>query len=155
MGLLLGTHNNKVDRKGRVSVPSPFRAALAEESFQGIILYRSLQHEGVIEGCGMAFLERIAAASASQFEIFSEELQDISAAISAGSVQLPWDPEGRVVLPDYLLTHAHITEQVSFVGLFQRFQLWHPDAFAQHDQEAKARLKVRMPKLLLPRTDGS
>jgi MraZ protein len=155
MGLFLGTHNNKVDKKGRVSVPSQFRSALAQESFPGIILYRSLAHEGVIEGCGMAFLEQIAAASARQFDVFSEEMEDVGAAISGDSVQLPWDPEGRVVLPGHLLAHAGITDQVAFVGLFQRFQLWHPDAYAVHDQQVKARLKANKPKLLLQRPEGS
>lgn len=155
MGLFLGTHRNKVDQKGRVSVPSQFRAALAQESFQGIILYPSLAHDGVIEGCGMAFLEQIAAASARQFDVFSEEMQDIGAAISGDSVQLPWDSEGRVVLPAHLLAHAQVTEQIAFVGLFQRFQLWHPDAYAQHDREVKARLKANKPKLLLDRSEGS
>jgi MraZ protein len=155
MGLFLGTHTNKVDRKGRVSVPSSFRNALAQESFAGIILYPSLVQEGVIEGCSMAFLEQIAAASARQFDIFSEEMQDIGSAISGDSVQLPWDPEGRVVLPAHLLAHAGIDDAVSFVGLFQRFQLWHPDAHAAHDREAKARLKLNMPKLILQRPEGA
>jgi MraZ protein len=154
MGLFLGTHTNKVDRKGRVSVPAQFRTALAQESFQGIILYRSLSHDGVIEGCGMAFLEQIAAASARQFDVFSEEMEDVGAAISGDSVQLPWDPEGRVVLPAYLLEHANIFDQIAFVGMFQRFQLWHPDAYAAHERQVKARIKTNKPKLLLQRPEG-
>ena len=149
MGLFLGTHINKVDRKGRVSVPAQFRSALAQEAFQGVILYRSLSLDGVVEGCGMAFLEQIAAASARQFDVFSDEAQDVAAAISGDSVQLPWDPEGRVVLPEYLLEHAGIGEQVAFVGMFQRFQLWHPDQLAAHNLKAKERLKTSKPKLNL------
>ena len=68
MGLFLGTHINKVDKKGRVSVPSQFRLALSDQSFQGIVLYPSLAHDGVAEGSGMSFLEELAAATASQLK---------------------------------------------------------------------------------------
>jgi MraZ protein len=155
MGLFLGTHINKVDRKGRVSVPSPFRAVLADQASHGIFLYRSLAHDGVIEGSGMAFLDQIAAASSTQLDVFSQEQEDIAAAISGDSVQLTWDTEGRVVLPQHLLDHGGITDQVAFVGLFGRFQLWHPDAYAAHSQQVRARLRENKPKLLLQRPEGS
>jgi len=155
MGLFLGTHNNKVDRKGRVSVPSSFRSALSQEQFQGIVLYRSLQHDNVLEGCGMGYFERIAAAATSQLDVFSAQMDDFSAVIAAGSVQLTWDPEGRVLLPAHMLELAAITEQVTFVGMFQRFQLWNPDAYLAHEGQAKARLKGNMPKIVLPPSEGS
>jgi len=144
-----------VDSKGRVSVPSTFRSALAQEQFQGIVLYRSLQHDHVIEGCGMSYFERIAAAATSQMDVFSAQMDDFSAVIAAGSQQLMWDPEGRVVLPASMMEIANVTSQVTFVGMFQRFQLWNPEAYALHEGEAKARLKTNMPKLVLPPSEGS
>jgi MraZ protein len=149
MGLFIGTHINKVDRKGRVSVPAQFRAVLAEQSFQGVILFPSLAQDGVIEGCGMDFLEQIAAASARQYDVFSGEQEDIAAAISGAAISLPWDPEGRIGVPDHLLAHAGITEQVAFVGMFGRFQMLHPDASVARQQQVKARLRQGAPKLLL------
>jgi len=155
MGLFLGTHINKVDKKGRVSVPSQFRLALADQGFPGIILYPSLAHEGVAEGCGMAFLEKIAAASASQMDIFSDEQDDLSAVIYGSSVQLPWDAEGRVVLPEAMISHIGVTEQVAFVGMGVRFQLWLPEANAAREAEAKARLRQSKPKIVLQKPEGT
>jgi MraZ protein len=149
MGLFTGTHINKVDRKGRVSVPAQFRASLAQETLQGIVLFPSFTHDGVFEGCGFSLLERIAAASASQFDFFSDEMEDIGAVISGESQQLSWDSEGRVVLPESVLQHTNVTEQVAFVGKMHRFQLWHPDAYAAHKTEAMARIKANKPKFLL------
>ncbi len=153
MGLFLGTHINRVDRKGRVSVPSQFRAVLADQTFPGIILYPSLFDDGVVEGCGMAFLEQMAAASDSQLDVFSSEQEDLST-IYASSVQLPWDPEGRVVLPEPIISHAGLTETVAFVGLGRRFQLWQPDAYTARQKEAKARVRLNKPKLMLKRPEG-
>ena len=155
MGLFLGTHINKVDKKGRVSVPSQFRLALADQGFSGIILYPSLAHEGVAEGCGMAFLEKLAAASASQLDVFSDEQDDLATIIYGSSVQLPWDAEGRVVLPEAMISHIGVTEQVAFVGMGGRFQLWLPEAHAAHGAQAKERLRQNKPKLTLQKPEGT
>ena len=155
MGLFLGTHINKVDRKGRVSVPAQFRAALADQAFAGIILYPSPVHEAVIVGCGMGFLERMAAASSNSFDVFSDEQDDLGAAIFGSAVQLPWDPEGRVGLPEHLLAHAGIGEQVAFVGKGVQFQLWQPEAHKIHEAEAKTRIKLNKPKLILRNPEGT
>ena len=58
MRLFLSTFTNKVDKKGRVSVPATFRAALSELSFPGIVAYRSFTAL-CIEGCGMDFMQRL------------------------------------------------------------------------------------------------
>jgi MraZ protein len=155
MGLFLGTHINKVDKKGRVSVPSQFRLALAGQDFQGIILYPSLASPGVAEGCGMDFLESIASASASQHDIFSPQQSDLAAVIFGRSVQLAWDPEGRVVLPEPMIAHIGITEQVAFVGMGVRFQLMLPQVNVARDAQAATRLQQDPPKLILNKPGGS
>jgi MraZ protein len=149
MGLFLGTHINKVDKKGRVSVPSQFRAVLADQTFQGVILYPSLFEDGVVEGCGMAYLEQIAAASAAQFDVFSDAQDDLAAAIYGSSVQLAWDPEGRVILPETILAHAGVGEAVAFFGAGARFQIFNPDMLAARQAQAKERLRANRPSFRL------
>ncbi len=139
MGLFISRHVNKVDRKGRVSVPASFRAALAEQSFQGIVVYPSFTQEGVVEGCGMDFLERLAAAGDREFDVFSPKKDDFNALIYASAHTLAWDPEGRVVLPESILQCLAIDEQVAFVGNGRTFQLWRPEAHDIYVQAAKTR----------------
>ena len=45
-GMFLSTYVNKVDRKGRVSVPATFRASLAAETqrFPGVIVFPSYKY---------------------------------------------------------------------------------------------------------------
>ncbi len=149
MGLFLSTIVNKVDRKGRVSVPAQFRSTLATQSFPGIILYRSFT-QPCIEGCGMDFMERLSD-SAQDFDVFSPEQSDLSDLIFADSRQLPWDPEGRIVLPEDILAHANISETVAFVGKGQTFQLWEPAAYEAVMAEARARARANPPALRLGR----
>ena len=145
MALFLSTFVNKVDKKGRVSVPSTFRAALTGQTFQGIVAYRSFTG-ACIEGCGMDFMERLSD-GAQSLDTFSPEQEDLSALIFADARQLPWDPEGRVILPEDILAHAGIAETVAFVGKGQTFQIWQPDAYKQIEAEIRARALQSRPTL--------
>ena len=148
MALFVSTFTNKVDRKGRVSVPASFRAALSTQVFQGIVVYPSFIG-AAIEGCGMDFLEDVAAASSTTFDLFSAEQDDLNTLIFSSSHQLAWDPEGRVVLPEEILAHAGIGELAAFVGKGRSFQIWEPEALKAHTAEARARALANRPQLTL------
>ena len=53
MALFLSTFSNKIDSKGRVSVPSRFRAALSGNNFAGVVVYESFTNK-CIEGCDLS-----------------------------------------------------------------------------------------------------
>jgi MraZ protein len=153
MRLFLSTFVNKVDKKGRVSVPATFRAALSEQPFAGIVAFRSFS-AACVEGCGMDFLQRLSDGT-QQFDAFSSEGDEIAQLIFADSRQLAWDPEGRVLLPEDLLAHAGITESAAFVGKGATFQIWEPQAYRAVDAEIRARaLKNRPTVPLRPRAPG-
>ncbi len=148
MALFVSTFTNKVDRKGRVSVPASFRAALSTQLFAGIVVYPSFTSTA-IEGCGTDFLEDLAASAEASFDRFSTEQDDLNTLIFASSHQLAWDPEGRVVLPEEILAHARIAEQAAFVGKGRTFQIWEPEALKVHQAEARERALKNRPQLVL------
>ena len=150
MALFVSTYINKVDRKGRVSVPASFRAALSPQAFPGIVVYPSFT-SAAIEGCGTDFLEDLADAASTAFDLFSTEQDDLNTLIFSTSHQLAWDTEGRVVLPEDILAHAAITEHAAFVGKGRSFQLWEPEALKIHQAEARARAMANRPQLTLRR----
>jgi len=147
VALFLSTFVNRVDKKGRASVPATFRTTLAGQTFPGIIAYRSFTH-ACIEGCGMDFMERLSD-GAQSLDAFSPEQDNLSALIFADARQLPWDPEGRIVLPEDILAHAGITESVAFVGKGQTFQIWEPEAYKAVEAEIRARALQSRPTLPL------
>lgn len=153
MGLFLSTFVNKVDKKGRVSVPATFRATLAQQTFTGIIAYRSFTAP-CIEGCGMDFMQRLSD-STQDFAAFSSEQEDLSALIFADARQLAWDPEGRILLPEDVMEHAGITEAAAFVGKGQTFQIWQPDAYKAVEAEIRARALKSRPTLPLKKPGGA
>lgn len=151
MAVFIGTFENKVDRKGRVSVPAQFRQTLASQSFPGIIAFRSYR-AAAIEACGIDFMERLNDSIASM-DLFSDAHDDLAATIFADSMQLPFDGEGRIILPPRLAEHAGITDRAAFVGKGPVFQIWEPDALETYKDAARERARAQ--GLTLPlRSDG-
>ncbi|HWK45999.1 MAG TPA: division/cell wall cluster transcriptional repressor MraZ [Stellaceae bacterium] len=150
MALFLSTIVNKVDRKGRVSVPAPFRSALAGQSFNGIVAFRSFKLDA-IECRDMATMEEMAA-RLDTLEQFSEDYDSL-ATLFADSQQLGFDGEGRIMLSQDLIAHAGIGESAAFVGLGSTFQIWEPVAFERHKQAQRERAR-RTGMTLPPRRAG-
>lgn len=138
--LFLSTFQNRIDKKGRVSVPAQFRAVLASQvmasDFQGVIAYQSPLNE-CVEACGMNRIikmnERI-----EQLDPYSEERDAFLTVLFGESVQLSFDSEGRVMLPEQLITAANLKEQATFVGKGEVFEIWEPTAFAEYAKRNRA-----------------
>lgn len=130
-----GTVTNKVDAKGRVSVPAKFRAQIEADNLNSIVCYPALRGK-VIEAGGRRLMEQIDF-MLSQLEPFSEEAEALSHSLIGASVELAFDSEGRVSLPEPLRDVAGITNAVTFVGLGTRFQLWEPNTYANEYANAK------------------
>jgi MraZ protein len=140
MSVFLSSYTNKVDKKGRVSVPAPFRGVLAKHSSEstatGLVVFRSLQFSA-LEACSPEHMEKLAA-DLEQMDISAEERDLIETTLFADSVQLPIDPDGRILLPKDLLDHAGIGEEARFVGRGKIFQIWEPKAFDARSAEVRA-----------------
>lgn len=148
--VFIGTFENKVDRKGRVSVPATFRQALASQSYNGIVAFGSYRAQA-IEACGMDFIEKLNE-QVSSYDFFSETQDDLATMIFADSLQLPFDSEGRIILPASLIEHAGITERAAFVGKGRQFQIWQPAALQA--QKSEARERARQKGLTVPMGDN-
>ena len=152
--LFLSTFHNKIDKKGRISVPATFRAALAKtldkkEEFVGIISYSSFINP-CIEACGIDRIRKLSD-RIETLDPFSEERDAFATTILGGSVQLAFDGEGRVMLPEHLIAFAGISEAAVFLGKGETFEIWEPAAYEAY--AARARDIAREKRLRL-RGDG-
>jgi MraZ protein len=134
LATFLSKYVNKIDRKGRVSVPAAWRAALSTQGFQGIIAYPSF-HMKALEGLPRETLDemikrqhdRTLASGDIAGVLFGDDDDDDLLGTILGRVrELPFDGEGRIILPRNFLQHAGIDDEVAFVGRGTRFQLWAP-----------------------------
>jgi MraZ protein len=150
MPLLVGQHTNRIDRKGRVSVPKQFRDFYqAKGGFSGVYVYQS-PALAAIEGCDEHFMDRLAA-SLDDLPLFSAEQNDLATVILGSAHALPFDPEGRIVLPGELVAHAALDTDATFVGRGNTFQIWNPEAYKARHAEAFERVRERGSTLALRR----
>ena len=147
MSLFLSSYENRLDTKGRISVPASFRAALSSENFAGVVLYRSFTNN-CIEGLSMSRLAQMASAT-DKMGVFDGTLDDLSAMLFADARPLQFDVTGRIVIPADLLQHAGITDTAVFVGRGNSFQIWNPESFRRTQGDALARLRKSRPDLKL------
>jgi MraZ protein len=130
----------RLDAKGRVSIPSPFRAVLARDGFDGLYCYPALDRPALDAG-GNALLAEIEALIG-RFPPYSEEREQFSAALYGPSEILKLDGEGRVILSEPLKAHAGIADAVAFVGLGHKFQVWEPNRFRAELAEATEKVRA-------------
>lgn len=132
MALFLSRSVHKVDKKGRVSVPSGFRAALGDELTQGLALNMPIVGFPCIEAQPYAKLEE-RVALLDTLPVDEAEAMSLAHQLLGTLAHVTFDPEGRIVLPDYLMEYAGITVSATFVGLGRTFQIWEAEALAAHD----------------------
>ncbi len=135
MALFFDTFINRVDRKGRVSVPASYRANLAGQTFHGLIALPSLKLPAV-HCAGMDFMETLITET-QKAELFSDEHHRLTMALFGDARQLAFDGEGRILLPPGLANHAGITDTAAFVGRGRSFEIWEPRALERYKDEAR------------------
>jgi MraZ protein len=158
MDRFVSTFTNKIDAKGRVSIPAPFRAVLERDGYTGgtaggstptqvssggIYCYPSLDSAALDAG-GERLARKIDALLANLAD-YSDERDELSVALYGDVQVLHVDADGRIVLPESLRAHAGLSSagsgQVTFVGLGDKFQIWEPAKFDL--RRAAAREKVQ------------
>ena len=146
MALFLSKTINKIDAKCRVSVPSSFRYSLQRQTFKGVIAFPSYQN-GSIDACGIDRMEKISD-SLDGNENYTKEEFDLISLYFGEAEKLPFDKEGRIIIPKNLIEHASISKEILFVGLGPTFQMWNPKAF---DNKKRETIKIANKKNLNPR----
>jgi MraZ protein len=156
MDRFVSTFTNRIDAKGRVSIPAPFRAVLERDGYGaggggGVYCYPSLDAPALDAG-GERLAKKIDGLLGGLPD-YSDERDELSVALYGDVQVLGIDGDGRIVLPQSLRDHAGITTEITFVGLGDKFQMWEPKAF--EDRRQRARDKVRDHKALLGAGGGT
>ena len=139
MNLFLSKFKNKIDVKGRVSIPVSFRNILLKDISQRMFCYPSLDAQAIDAG-GQSLSKEIYALM-DNLDPYSDERDYLSTALFGLSEELKIDNDGRVILSDALIDHAQIKDEVTFVGLGEKFQIWEPLKFESYLQQAQKKVK--------------
>ncbi|GBR06709.1 hypothetical protein GLI01_22200 [Gluconacetobacter liquefaciens] len=143
VSVFLGTHQNRLDAKGRVSIPAAFRTALRSQAAAGesLVILRPSHLHPCIEAWPPAAFAALSQ-PLDRMDIFSDDHDDLAAALYADAYPMDADREGRIILPEPLKEHAGLTEAVAFMGVGKTFQIWEPAAAERRRAEARTRSRA-------------
>ena len=125
--MFLSSFENKIDKKGRVSVPATFRSYLNTLGYNGFISYPSFNHSA-LEACSQDRIEKLSS-TIDSLNPFEEKRDYFATSVLSESESHQFDTEGRVSISEKLLNHAKIKNNILFVGLGRTFQIWEPTNF--------------------------
>ena len=139
-GLLFLSHFCRaLDAKGRLSLPAPFRAALAKENFEGVFIHPALDAPALDCG-GQRLIGEIEGLLATM-PAYSPEREDLSLALLGASEIVKLDSEGRLILNERQKAAIGLTREAVFAGQGEKFQIWAAEAFATRLDAARARAR--------------
>ncbi|WP_337266995.1 division/cell wall cluster transcriptional repressor MraZ [Oryzifoliimicrobium ureilyticus] len=140
MSRFLSHATNRIDSKGRVSVPAAFRSALAQHNIQELYCFQDFVFPAISVG-GVDLLERFER-QISAADPFSPDANAMSLLIHGGGVFMKLDAEGRLMVTDFIRDFTGISDEVTFVGRSDHFQLWQPQAFQAAQTQAREERKL-------------
>lgn len=151
MEVFLSTYRNRIDAKGRISVPAPFRAVLAKQGPEGGLylgpdwVSDAINESRVLVAGGTNYLNGVNSQIAALPE-FSAERADLEDTLLASLTPVSLDTEGRIVLPQPLIEHAGLAAagEAVFVGRGSKFLIWEPKAWDVRQAAARTATRARL-----------
>lgn len=152
-----GESVHKVDQKGRVSVPAPFRRVLEEgdpDWTEGLnpnfVIIYGRPGRACLEGYSIRAVGEIDDMIA-QLPRFSPEREIIERFINTRSVYAQVDENGRMILPAKLREMIGLEGEALFAGMGDKFQIWTPEGFAADEARMAEKIAGEDPLELLDR----
>lgn len=130
--MFVGTYLVSVTSGKRISIPSIFRQKLGKS----VILAKWYENCLVLVGTDSwnALLERLTGG----IKMIIEPIRQTEHFIFASAYEVEVDDQGRVVLPDRLISYAALGEQVYFLGVGDRVEVWNREVWEKKETEVAA-----------------
>jgi MraZ protein len=124
----LGTHNPRLDDKGRLILPAKFREDLAE----GVVITRGQERCLYVwpRAEFVRFTEQLRAAP-----ITNRGARDFARMLAAGASDDALDKQGRITLAPGLREYAGLERECAVIGAMTRVEIWSAQAWDQYQSE--------------------
>lgn len=140
MNRFLSSAVNRIDAKGRVSVPAHFRTVVQQRGYSELYAIRQIDVPALDVG-GLDLLDRYEERIALE-DPFLQTADDMSFFVHGDGAFLKLDQDGRITVTDFIREHTGITSEVAFVGRGNFFQIWEPAKLSAYGAEVRARLSL-------------
>jgi len=122
--MFYGEYLHSIDRKGRLILPAKFREVAKSHFIEKFFVTRGL------DNCLFMFCEEEWRTQESKFKAISftkQQARTFNRLYFSGAVEVVFDIQGRILLPQYLKDFAQIKREVVIVGVSNRIEIWAKD----------------------------
>ncbi|MFA6350575.1 MAG: division/cell wall cluster transcriptional repressor MraZ [Candidatus Omnitrophota bacterium] len=126
--MFYGEFSHSIDRKGRLILPAKFRETAKAHFVEKFYITRGL------DNCLFMFAEEEWRTQESKFKSmpFTKlESRKFNRLYFSGAVEITFDTQGRILLPQYLKDFAQIKKDVVVVGVSNRIEIWAKDKWLE------------------------
>ena len=119
--MFYGEHEHRLDKKGRVIIPSEFREVSKENYVEKFFLTRGL------DTCLFMFPEEEWRSQEAKFKnipFTKKDSRNFNRLFFSGAVLLVPDKQGRILIPAYLKNYAGIKKEIMIIGVSNRIEIW-------------------------------
>lgn len=128
--MFIGEYNHSLDEKGRLAIPVKFRSILKK----GAVVTKGL------DNCLFLYskeqFEKIAQKFAS-LPISQSKSRAFSRHMLAGAMDVEFDNQGRITLPEYLREFSELKKKVVIAGLYNHLEIWNENAWNSYKHETE------------------
>ena len=128
--MLIGEYRSKLGEKKRVSLPKKFRDQLGEN----LILTRGYEQALIVVN---EELWKKVATEVIDGSFINKDVRDTSRFLVGGAKEISLDTQGRFVIPESLLDHAEIKNEVVFIGLINWVEIWDKEKWRERTEYLK------------------
>lgn len=126
--MLLGTYPAKFASGHRISIPSQFRKELGES----YILAR--WYEGCLVLVGKDFWNALYKRLTGSSDLIVNPIRDTERFILASAYEVFPDDQGRIVIPERLVEYSGLKEDLYFIGLGEKAEIWDKDKWEDKEK---------------------
>ncbi len=115
--MFIGEYKHNLDEKGRLAIPAKFRITLKE----GAVVTRGL------DNCLFLYPKKqwkVLAEKLANLPISQSKARAFSRLMLAGAMDVNFDNQGRIMLPEYLRIFAGLKKKAIVAGLYDRLEIW-------------------------------
>lgn len=131
--MLIGQYKSKLTDKDRISVPKKIRLELGEK----LIIAR--WYESCLVLVSQEGWDKLTKRIMGKLDLVVLPVRDIDRFILGAAYEVELDKQGRFIVPDILKQFASITDEVTFVGLGDRVEIWATSVWQEFEETSEKR----------------
>ncbi|HBL52229.1 MAG: division/cell wall cluster transcriptional repressor MraZ [Candidatus Blackburnbacteria bacterium RIFCSPHIGHO2_02_FULL_39_13] len=146
--MLIGQYHTKISNKGRTAVPARFRKELGDKVVitrwyeQSIAIFSPKAWERILDlAVGGSLLTR--------------PVRETERFLLGGAYEEELDAQGRIVIPLPLREIAQISEEIVFVGLRDRVEIWNKSIWEEKEKEISGKAELLIEEVQKSNRGGS